>query len=238
MFNKKMTKSALESLMYIWGEPLSAHDAAEACAVTKEEALDCFLELQKEYDQEGRGLLIRRVGDGFQFATRPENAEFVEKLCTPVKTRKLSQAALEVLAIIAYKQPVTKAEIDAIRGIKCDRTIEGLEKKGLIGEKGRSNRIGRPILYGTTDTFLKQFGFTSLKELPELAEIENVIGESEEYEYEFEKDDAQMTIAEMTRADHEDEELTDWAPEEDAGSAAALADAELDARTLEEAEEN
>ena len=175
----KRVKSALEALMYIWGEPLDPKSAAEACDITREEAKDGFYELQKEYDQEGRGLMIRQVGKGFQFATRPENADYIEKLCTPVRTRKLSQAALEVLAIIAYKQPVTKSEIDGIRGIKCDRIIEGLLKKELIRDLGRSSGIGRPILYGTTDTFLKNFGFTNLKELPEIEDIEEVLAMDE-----------------------------------------------------------
>jgi len=87
-----------------------------------------------------------------------------------------------VLAVIAYKQPVTKGEIDAIRGIRCDRVIDGLIKKDLICEKGRSEGIGRPILYGTTDTFLKHFGFTSLKELPEIEDIEGVIAPERERE--------------------------------------------------------
>ena len=96
------------------------------------------------------------------------------------------------------------------------------------------------MYFGVGDLNMRSHATVNFRqeELPELAEIENVIGESEEYEYEFEKDDAQMTIAEMTRADRADEELTDWAPEEDAGSAAALADTEIDARTLAEAEEN
>ena len=182
MYSRKRAKSALESLMYIWGEPLDAAMAAEACDITKAEAAECFEELMAEYDQEGRGIMIRKVGDGYQFATRPENAEYIEKLCTPVKTRRLSQAALEVLAIVAYKQPVTKAEIDAIRGIKCDRIIEGLMKKELVEEKGRSAGIGRPILYGTTDTFLKQFGFSSLKDLPEIEDIEDTLTADTDYD--------------------------------------------------------
>ena len=188
----KRIKSALEALMYIWGEPLEPKDAAEACDITREEAKDGFYELQKEYDQEGRGLMIRQVGKGFQFATRPENADYIEKLCTPVKTRKLSQAALEVLAIIAYKQPVTKSEIDGIRGIKCDRIIEGLEKKELIKELGRSSGIGRPILYGTTDTFLKKFGFTTLKELPEIEDIEDILA-ADDRDYDL-PTDLQMSL--------------------------------------------
>jgi len=175
MFSKKRAKSALESLMYIWGEPLDAAMAAEACDITKAEAVECLEELAEEYEQERRGIMIRKVGNGWQFATRPENAEYIEKLCTPVKTRRLSQAALEVLAIVAYKQPVTKAEIDAIRGIKCDRIMEGLMKKELVEEKGRSTGIGRPILYGTTDTFLKQFGFSTLNDLPEIEDIEDTL---------------------------------------------------------------
>ncbi len=171
----KKAKSALEALMYIWGEPLEVKAAAEALGIERSEALECFNELMAEYDQEGRGLMIRRVGNGFQFATRPEYADEIERLCTPVKTRKLSQAALEVLAIVAYKQPVTKSEIDSIRGIKCDRVIEGLMKKELVEEQGRSSGIGRPILYGTTDTFLKLFGFTTLKDLPEIEDIEDVL---------------------------------------------------------------
>lgn len=200
MQSKKVAKSALESLMFIWGEPLDAKAAAEACDITKEEALECFLELQKEYDQEGRGILIRRVGDAFQFATRAENADYVEKLCTPVKLRKLSQAALEVLAIVAYKQPVTKAEIDAIRGIKSDRIMEGLQKKELVREVGRSKGIGRPILYGTTDTFLKQFGFESLKDLPEIEDIGDTLATDE---HELIGDDRQVTMAEMGEIDLE-----------------------------------
>lgn len=162
-------------MMFIWGQPLDVKTCADIFNISKEDALKYFLELAEEYEQEGRGIVIRQVGKSFQFVTRPENAEFIERLCTPVKVKKLSQSALEVLAIIAYKQPVTKGEIDAIRGVKCDRVIDGLLKKDLILPKGRSEGIGRPILYGTTDTFLKNFGFTSLKDLPEIEDIEGVI---------------------------------------------------------------
>lgn len=182
MNSKKTIKSAFESMMFIWGQPLDVKSCADIFNISKEDALAYFLELQEEYEQEGRGIVIRQVGKSFQFVTRPENAEFIERLCTPVKVKKLSQSALEVLAIIAYKQPVTKGEIDAIRGVKCDRVIDGLLKKDLILPKGRSEGIGRPILYGTTDTFLKNFGFTSLKDLPEIEDIEGVINLSEEGE--------------------------------------------------------
>lgn len=180
MYSKKRAKSALESLMYIWGEPLEVKDAAEAAEITKEEALECFLELMDEYEQEGRGIMIRRVRNSFQFATRAENADAIERLCRPVKTKKLTQAALETLAIVAYKQPVTRSEIDSIRGIKSDRILDSLMKKELICEKGRSEGIGRPILYGTTDIFLKQFGLTNIKELPEFEEHEDFVIDRDE----------------------------------------------------------
>ncbi len=175
MSSKKTIKSAFESMMFTWGEPLEVKAAAEVFNISKEEALECFLELQQEYEQEGRGIVIRRVNQAFQFVTRAENADYVRSLCTPVKVKKLSQSALEVLAIVAYKQPVTKGEIEAIRGIKCDRVIEGLLRKELVMEKGRADTIGRPILYGTTDTFLRNFGFSSLKELPKIEDIDSLM---------------------------------------------------------------
>lgn len=177
MTGNKAMKSAVESMMFTWGEPLEAKMAADVLNITKEEAYELFKELQAEYEQEGRGIVIREVNRAFQFVTREENADYVRRLCTPVKAKKLSQSALEVLAIIAYKQPVTKGEMEAIRGIKCDRVVEGLMKKNLVEEVGRSTAIGRPLLYGTTDTFLKNFGFASLKELPDIEDIESVLND-------------------------------------------------------------
>ena len=195
MNSKKTIKSALESMMFVWGQPLDVKTCADIFNISKEDMLDYFLELQEEYEQEGRGIVIRQINKSFQFVTRPENAEFIERLCTPVKVKRLSQSALEVLAIIAYKQPVTKGEIDAIRGVKCDRVIDGLLKKELICVKGKSDGIGRPLLYGTTETFLKNFGFTSLKELPEIEDIEGLVGDAEAFDEE--NDMEQISIEEM-----------------------------------------
>ena len=142
MSSKKTIKSAFESMLFTWGEPLEAKAAADVFNITRQEAIEYFTELQQEYEQEGRGIVIRRINQSFQFVTREENADYVKKLCTPVKTKRLSQSALEVLAIIAYKQPVTKGEIEAIRGIRCDRVVDGLLKKELICEKGRSDSVG------------------------------------------------------------------------------------------------
>lgn len=187
MTTKKTIKSALESLMFIWGRPLEVKLAAEAVCVTREEALEAFRELMEEYEQEQRGIRIREINGSFQFVTHIDNAEYIARLCTPVKVRRLSQSALEVLAIVAYKQPVTKGDIEAIRGIRCDRVMEGLVAKQLVEEKGRSDAIGRPILYGTTDEFLRYFGFSSIRELPDIEDIEDVLGkeddDSEDLEY-------------------------------------------------------
>ena len=175
MSSKKTIKSAFESMLFTWGEPLEAKAAADVFNITRQEAIEYFTELQQEYEQEGRGIVISRINQSFQFVTREENADYVKKLCTPVKTKRLSQSALEVLAIIAYKQPVTKGEIEAIRGIRCDRVVDGLLKKELICEKGRSDSVGRPILYGTTDIFLQNFGFSSIKDLPQIDDIESIV---------------------------------------------------------------
>lgn len=175
-------KSALEAMMFIWGEPLSAKDAAEVLNEDWEVVHTCFQELQKSYDEDGRGIRIRQVEKAFQFVSHPDYSDYIERLCTPIKRRRLSQAALEVLAIVAYKQPATKGEIDSIRGIKSDRVMEGLMSRELVKEVGRANGIGRPILYGTTENFLKYFGFTSIKELPEIEDIEGAIQLEDNYE--------------------------------------------------------
>ena len=180
MASNKTIKSAIESMMFVWGEPLDIKEIAEIFNVDKKKIYDLCKELQEEYEQEGRGIVIREVNKSFQFITRSENLGYIERLCTPVKHKKLSQSALEVLALVAYKQPVTKGEIEAVRGIRCDRVIEGLTKKNLIAEVGRSTSVGRPVLYGTTDEFLRQFGFETLKELPAIEDIEGVLGDEEE----------------------------------------------------------
>ena len=183
MYSKKTMKSALETMMFMWGEPLEVRDAAEVLEADKKDVRELFRELQAEYEQEGRGIRIREVDDAFGFVTLADNELFLKKLCTPVRVRRLSQAALEVLAIIAYRQPVTRSEIDSIRGIKSERVIDNLIDKGLIEVTGRSEGVGRPLIYATTKEFLKKFGFSSLKDLPEVPEYEEMRREREEEGY-------------------------------------------------------
>ena len=163
--------------MFIFGEPIDVKLAAAAVGIDKAEALECFRELVSEYESRNGGIRVRETDKRFGFVTYEENFDYIKAITTPAKERRLSQAALETLAIIAYKQPVTKSEIDSIRGIKSDRVIEGLMLKELVEDRGRSNKIGRPTLYGTTKKFLEFFDLKDLGELPTLddEELENAI---------------------------------------------------------------
>ncbi len=205
-------KSALESMMFVWGEPLSVKDAAAVLEADRKEILELMEELKKEYEQEGRGIRLREVNEAFQFITYVDNEMFIEKLCRPVKVKRLSQAALEVLAIIAYKQPVTRAEIDAIRGIKSERVIDGLMNRGFVEVCGKSDGIGRPNLYGTTDEFLKAFGFTNLKDLPDVGEFTENSDEDElhlQLEMKFDQDPDSCEESEDSDNDSDNKQRND-----------------------------
>jgi segregation and condensation protein B len=117
-------------------------------------------------DNEDRGLLIQRFGNSYQLTTKRENYEYIQSLLENTVNKSLSTAAMETLSIIAYKQPVTKVEIERIRGVKCSQVVKGLLDKGLIKETGRLDKPGRPVVYSTTDEFLRHFGLTSIDELP------------------------------------------------------------------------
>ena len=169
MDNKKI-KSVLETFMFTWGEPLDVKEAAKVLDMEWRQVYKLMEELKDEYEERNGGIKIRRVNKSFQFVTSEDNFEYLEKFFTPVKNKRLSQSALEVLAIIAYKQPVTRGEIEGIRGIRCERVLERLEDRGFIKNLGRSEAIGRPILYGTTEQFLQYMNMESLKDLPKLDE--------------------------------------------------------------------
>ncbi len=172
MTDRTTIKSALESMLFVWGEPLDAKTAAQVFGEEKAVITECLMELKAEYEERGGGILIQRFGDCFQLCTAEQNREYIERLCNPAREKKLSKSALEVLAIVAYRQPVTRGEIESIRGVRCSYVLEGLAQKGLIEETGRSEAVGRPILYGTTDLFLRHFGIETLSELPDLEEEE------------------------------------------------------------------
>jgi len=166
-------KGRIEAILFVAGEAVSLKDMAKALAVGEKELKTALEEIGSEYDYEQRGFMLKRFGDKVQLATRPLYAEDVLRLLQPVQQQSLSQAAMETLAVVAYKQPVTRAEVEQIRGVKCDYSLQSLTAKGLIAEAGRKDTIGRPILYATTDTFLSHFGLATLEDLPPLPEPEN-----------------------------------------------------------------
>lgn len=161
--------SVIESLLYVTGDPITLTSIASILEVPINYAEDLMKELIIKYkEDENRGLKIIKNKKEYQFVTKPENSQYIEKLLKTNVRQSLSQAALETLAIIAYKQPITRIEIEEIRGVKSDRAIYTLVDKGLIKESGKKEVVGRPNLYSTTDQFLKYFDFENIEELPEL----------------------------------------------------------------------
>ncbi len=159
-------KGKIEAILFVAGDGISVTELGRALQ-TEEKELEAVLnEMKDEYDYEQRGFLLKRYGKKVQLATRPMYSEFVVRLLQPVQQQSLSQAAMETLAVVAYKQPVTRSEVEQIRGVKCDYSLQGLLNKGMIEEAGRKDTIGRPILYRTTENFLGHFGLRSLDELP------------------------------------------------------------------------
>ena len=161
-------RGRVEAILFVAGEPVLVSDMAKALELSESDMSHVLDLLVNEYDFEQRGFCLKRFGKHVQLATRAIYADWVERLLQPVQKQSLSQAAMETLAVVAYRQPVTKAEIEQIRGVKCDYSIASLSNKGLIEEVGRKDTVGRPILYGTTDEFLNHFGIGSLDQLPSL----------------------------------------------------------------------
>lgn len=174
-------RGRIEAILFVAGEAVEIRELARAIGQDEKRVRKTLKDLESEYDFNQRGFMLKRFGEKVQLATRPLYAEDVVRLLQPVQKQSLSQAAMETLAVVAYKQPVTRAEVEEIRGVKCDYSLQSLTAKGLIQEVGRKETIGRPILFGTTDEFLSRFGIESLEELPPLPEPEQEEeGDSEE----------------------------------------------------------
>lgn len=160
----------IEAILFVAGEPVTIGDLASALELSEMETMFAIEEMQKRYDIDRRGVILRRYGDHVRMETRPEYAPYVERLLQPVQRQSLSQTVMETLAVIAYRQPATKGEVEQVRGVKCDYSVQTLLAKGLIQEAGRKEALGRPILYVTTDKFLEHFGLSDIRELPPLPE--------------------------------------------------------------------
>ncbi|MFC2082124.1 SMC-Scp complex subunit ScpB [Bacteroidota bacterium] len=179
----KIYSSVIEALIFASDEPISASeivkaikeidgDETEISSSNIESVVD---NLNEKYSEEDKSFKIIKLSNGFTFSTKPEYSKYVGFLSTEKSKRRLSHAALETLAIVAYKQPITKPEIESIRGVNADFVIKTLLEKNLITIKGRADTIGRPLLYITTDEFLKYFGLFNLSDLPKPREIEEIM---------------------------------------------------------------
>ncbi len=167
---EKDLEGALEALLFVTDEPVSAvvlADMLECDVATVQAALYA---LQEKKEREEAGIQLREVAGGFRLATHPAHHELIEKYVLSWDTRKLSAAATETLAVIAYTQPTTRASVASIRGVNSDSSINSLVEKGLVKEVGCADTPGNPTLYGTTNTFLEKFGLRSIKDMTDIAE--------------------------------------------------------------------
>jgi segregation and condensation protein B len=192
-------KSIIEGLLFAAGdEGLEIKQLAEVLELDAKFTASLVDELRAEMKKKGRGIQIVEIAGALQLATLPEHAPYFERLAASPSRASLSQAALETLSIVAYKQPITRIEIEEIRGVKCDRALQTLVAKDLIEEKGRAEAVGRPILYGTTKSFLDYFALKNLQELPDSSQFEHEVDLEEETRMLFEKlETRQLTIEEM-----------------------------------------
>ena len=159
--------SMIEALLFVSGEPLAAEEIALATGRTHIEIATAFAELSSHYENTSSGLRLGFVNGGAFLCTDKAHAGVITQLLQPTQQRAFSQAMMETLSVVAYKQPVTRAEIEAVRGVRCEYAVRELISMGVVQEVGRKDTIGRPQLLGTTDAFLRHFGLGSLRDLPE-----------------------------------------------------------------------
>ena len=169
--NPNSLKGALEAMLLVSSDPVSASALAKILDVTPGEVASLLAELKVEYEEANRGFQLREVAGGWRLFTHPAYHEQVETLVLSWDTQRLSQAALETLAVIAYHQPVTREMVKGIRGVNSDGVISSLVEKGLVREMGRDPQRGQAIIYGTTNAFLEKFGLKSTRELPDLEQF-------------------------------------------------------------------
>ncbi|GAB4130987.1 MAG: SMC-Scp complex subunit ScpB [Ignavibacteriales bacterium] len=175
--------SVIEALIFAADDPLPSSEILKAIKdidgdeieINQGDIENTVDALNQKYSEQGNAFNILRIADGFIFATKPDHAKYVGYLSLAKSKRRLSSAALETLAIIAYKQPITKPDLEQIRGVNSDYTLNTLLEKNLITIKGRAETVGRPLLYVTTDEFLKYFGLNNIKDLPKPREIEEIM---------------------------------------------------------------
>ena len=159
-------EAIIEGLLFAAGDPLPLEKLAEILELDKKTARLILSNMSLSIQNSKRGILLRELDGSYQLCTRPEHSEYIQKLVEPRQKQALSQAAFETLSIIAYNQPVTRARVEAIRGVNSDSAIARLVERNLIKEAGRLDTPGKPMIYETTEEFLRSFGFKSIRDLP------------------------------------------------------------------------
>ncbi len=157
----------LESMLFVAGDPVAISELARVCDMPKADMLTLLKAMEADYLADGRGIVPLVTDETVQLTSNRSFASDVQALLQPDETKNVSQSLLETLAIIAYRQPVTRADVERVRGVRCDYAVTQLLKLGLIAEAGRKDTVGRPMLFGTTDRFLRQFGIHSVEEMPD-----------------------------------------------------------------------
>jgi len=163
--------ASVEAILFVAGDPVNVAELAHSMNLTQIEMDEALAQLARSYAEDGRGIRLNRNGGEAYLSIDPARARAVETFLQPMKKQALSQAVLETLSVIAYRQPTTRAEIEAVRGVKCDYSVQMLLKRGLIEEAGQRETLGRPMEYRTTDKFLMHFGIESIDELPDITEL-------------------------------------------------------------------
>ena len=170
--DKKEQKAILEAVLFTMGEAVETERLAAVLEISKKETKELLLEMKADYDKKDRGITLMELEDSFQMCTKSEMYEYLIKIAKTPRKYVLTDTLLETLSIIAYKQPITRAEIERVRGVSCDHAVNRLLEFGLIAEIGRMDAPGKPLLFGTTEEFLRSFGVKSLEELPELSAVQ------------------------------------------------------------------
>lgn len=214
---EELTK-IIEAIIFVSGDSISAKDIADKLYITEKEVISCAKQLQKKYtENDGINLLI--FNNRLQFCSNPKYADEISNVLNPIRERELSRSMLEVAAIIAYKQPVTRLDLEHIRGVNSEYAVQALLKLGIIEITGKRDTIGKPAEFGTTDEFLKKFQISSLEELPDfdemMAQIRNSVENNDSYLYKkdtYTPEDKTLALDEETATT--DFELPDFSEEE------------------------
>ena len=189
-------EAIIEGVLFAAGDPVELEKISDILDIDKKSTRALITALMDKYEEDSRGIRIIRLEDAYQMCTKSEYHEYIARLAEPRRNQSLSNAAMEVLSIVAYKQPVTRSTIERIRGVSCDSLVNKLIERNLIEEVGRLDAPGRPMLFGTTDEFLRCFGIESVMSLPELpdAEEEEFDGETEAVISDEESGDGQAVL--------------------------------------------